>query len=90
MDQFLSATEVQTSLAHWCHAKRKSQKLSRNALAQRSTVPAPTIRHFENSGQISLRQFLLLWQSLDQLDRVVNLTRPAETLPLSIDEVLQN
>ncbi|MBP8221903.1 MAG: XRE family transcriptional regulator, partial [Aeromonadaceae bacterium] len=65
--------------------------LSREALAARSTVPAPTIKKFELTGQISMRQFLLLWQCLDDLGRLQALTRPQQASkrqPTTIDEVI--
>lgn len=88
----LSATDVQDALREWLKLQRRALKLSRAALAERSTVPAPTIKRFETTGQISLRQFLLLWQCVDDLARLQALTRPGESplgrLPTSIDEVL--
>ena len=88
----LSAADVQGALRDWLKLQRRTLKLSRAALAERSTVPAPTIKRFETTGQISLRQFLLLWQCVDDLQRLQALTRPAEAplgrLPTSIDEVL--
>ncbi|WPL17290.1 hypothetical protein Thiowin_02291 [Thiorhodovibrio winogradskyi] len=58
-----STVDVQLALSAWIKTQRKTLKLSRQALAARSTVPAPTIKKFETTGQISLRQFLLLWQN---------------------------
>lgn len=88
----LSAADVQSALRDWLKLQRRALKLSRAALAERSTVPAPTIKRFETTGQISLRQFLLLWQCVDDLQRMQALTHPAEAsvgrLPTSIDEVL--
>lgn len=87
----LSAADVQASMCEWLIAKRKALKLSRAKLAQRSTVPAATIKKFETTGQISFRQFLLLWQSLDDLARLNSLTKRTSKTnepPLSIDEVL--
>lgn len=74
----LTASDIQQQLAKHLQQQRKQQKLSRAALAERSTVPAPTIKHFETSGQISLRQFLLLWQCVDDLQ---NLAMLMETAP---------
>lgn len=92
MLSLLSAADVQTALREQIKSQRKALKLSREALAERSTVPAPTIKKFETTGQISLRQFLLLWQSVDDLSRLHGLTRidRAGTTqpPASIDEVL--
>ena len=83
----LSSTDVQTSMQEWLIEQRKSQKLSRNQVSEISTVPASTIKKFEVTGQISLRQFLLLWQSLDNLERLQVLTeqpRQSEYHPRSI------
>lgn len=88
----LSSTDVQTSMQEWLIEQRKSQKLSRNQVSEISTVPASTIKKFEVTGQISLRQFLLLWQSLDNLERLQVLTeqpRQNEYHPRSIKEVLK-
>jgi len=51
----LSADDVQQQLAQAVRDKRKLLKLSRNALAERSTVPSSTIKKFETTAQISLR-----------------------------------
>tara|TARA_R110001592_G_C13103734_1_gene744379 strand:+ start:143 stop:430 length:288 start_codon:yes stop_codon:yes gene_type:complete len=88
----LSTTDVQESLCQWIISQRKTSKLSREKLAQRSTVPTSTIKKFETTGQISLRQFLLLWQSVDELKRLNDLTRKSTQVnktPLSINEVLK-
>jgi transcriptional regulator with XRE-family HTH domain len=85
----LSVTDVQASFAHCIRDKRKQLKLSREDLAAKSSVPASTIKKFELTGQISLRQFLLLWQSLDRLDRIEAICKPKMFVPKSIDEVLR-
>ena len=82
--------ETQLKLAESIQQKRKARKLSRQSLSELSTVPAPTIKRFESCGEISLRQFLLLWQSVDQLDRITALTREEPTAPQSIEEVLRD
>ncbi|WP_237697792.1 transcriptional regulator [Actinobacillus pleuropneumoniae] len=58
-------------------------------LAERSAVPEATIRHFETTYQISLRQFLALWLVLDKMDRLVELTKEYPQLPRTIAEVLR-
>lgn len=83
------AAEVQRLLARHLRAQREAAGLSREALAEVSLVPASTIKKFELGGQISLRQFVLLWQSLDDLPRLVALTKPQQTMPGSIEEVLK-
>ncbi len=85
----LSPTDVQQQLALFIRQKRKQLKLSRQRLAERSTVPAPTIKKFETTGQISLRQFILLWQCVDKLERLSDLSKSPPHRPRSIDEVLR-
>lgn len=85
----LSISDVQHNLANFIRLKRKTLKLSRTLLAERSTVPASTIKKFELTGQISLRQLLLIWQSIDDLERINQLTKAQPVQPKSIDEVLK-
>lgn len=85
---FLDVSDVQQTLAQYLRTRRKAAGLSRDALAEVSLVPAPTIKKFELTGQVSLRQFVLLWQCLDDLARLNSLTQPVPRLPASIDEVL--
>lgn len=85
----LSVDDVQHNLATFLKFKRKQKRLSRQALYLISTVPASTIKKFETTGQISLRQFLLLWQSIDDLERVNKITVKSNSIPKSIDEVLK-
>lgn len=85
-----SSADVQQLLAAAIRRKRKKLKLSRDALAERSTVPASTIKKFETTGQISLRQFLLLWQSVDRLDKLLELTKEPVKTPRTIEDVLSS
>nr|WP_136250776.1 helix-turn-helix transcriptional regulator [Ningiella ruwaisensis] len=89
----LDDTDVSQAYATYLRELRRRAKLSRVALAERSCVPAATIKKFELTGQISFRQLLLLWQTLDSLERLYQLTQPNKertTMPSSIDEVLKN
>lgn len=95
MARFLLLDESDVQLAFAAHLRqlRETAKLSRDALAQRSSVPASTIKKFELTGQISFRQLLLLWQSLDDLQRLYALTQEPKRdtrLPTSIAEVLKD
>ncbi len=85
----LTATDVQDRLAKSVRARRRQRGLSRRVLAERSTVPASTIKRFETTGQISLRQFILLWQCLDELQRLAALGDAPEGGPHTIEEVLR-
>lgn len=84
-----TASDVQQQLAQTIQNKRKKLKLSRAALAEKSTVPASTIKKFETTAQISLRQFILLWQCVDSLEALVSLSKKSEYQPSSIDEILK-
>jgi len=84
-----TTNDVQQQFALVVRNKRKQLKLSRDALAKKSTVPASTIKKFETTAQISLRQFILLWQCVDSLESLLNLTKDSEYQPSSIDEVLK-
>lgn len=89
----LDDTDVSQAYATYLRKLRQQAKLSRAALAERSCVPAATIKKFELTGQISFRQLLLLWQTLDSLDRLYQLTQPnteRTAVPTSIDEVLKD
>jgi len=89
----LDDTDVSRAYAAYLRGLRQRAKLSRAALAERSCVPAATIKKFELTGQISFRQLLLLWQTLDSLDRLYQLTQPSKArtaTPTSIDEVLKD
>lgn len=93
MASFLLLDDIDVQRAFAAHLRklREQAKLSRDALEQRSTVPVSTIKRFELTGQISFRQLLLLWQSLDDLQRLYALTQPPKRgtrLPTSIEEVL--
>lgn len=92
MIALIDEQDVQQALCTHLHHKRKQMKLSRAKLAERSGVPAATIKHFESTGQISLRQFLLLWLCLDDLNRMYELTKTDKTqaMPTTIEEVLNN
>jgi len=96
MERFLLLDDTDVSQAFAAHLRRLrgSAKLSREALAERSTVPASTIKKFELTGQISFRKLLLLWQSLDDLKRLNELTLvkklSVNELPKTIEEVLKD
>ena len=86
-----SPNDIQQSLADFVRTRRKALKWSRDELAQRSTVPAPTIKRFELTGEISLRQLLMLWQCVDDLERVAGLCElSVKVQPKTIEEVLKS
>ena len=55
-------------LAQNCKARRLEKGLSRNSLAARCGVPAPTIERFERTGKISLESFCRIAVEFDYFD----------------------
>lgn len=55
---------------------RKKKKMSREQLAARSGVPAPTLRKFEQTGIISLESLLKLVKTLGRLEEFEPLLQP--------------
>ncbi len=66
-------TELQLDIAKSLIKKRKSKKLSRQILADRSGVSYGSLRRFEESGQISLENLLKIARHLDCLGQFKNL-----------------
>lgn len=92
--RLLTDVDVSKAFAVWLRKKRESRKLSRDALAARSLVPASTIKKFELTGRISFRQLLVLWQCLDDIGVLYDAVDPdkrAEVkFPQTIEEVLKD
>lgn len=70
-------------------ARRVSNGLTQEGLANRSGVPLPTLRKFEQTGLISLESFFKLILILDGLDTFIAATKVPSSAFSSIDEVLQ-
>ncbi|WNC68009.1 helix-turn-helix transcriptional regulator [Thalassotalea nanhaiensis] len=79
--------DLQIELSQFVRKVRKNKKISIKSLSQKSGVPNSTIRKFESTGEISLRQFLMLYTELGDLSKMKMLTQ-MEDIPKSIDEVL--
>jgi transcriptional regulator with XRE-family HTH domain len=79
--------DVQIALKEFIKTSRKNQQLTIAVLAQTSGVPNSTIRKFEATGNISLRQFLMLYDAIGKLDDLHRLTKITPA-PKSIREVL--
>ena len=85
-----TAFDIQIEMKEFLKQSRKKKKLTVEQLAKRSGVPYGTIRKFEKSGEISFRQFLMLFEvvgSLSQLRKSIQESKPE---PASIEEVLRD
>ena len=69
---FSTAPEIQSEIAVNARKRRNWLKYSRQKASELSGVPAPTIRKFEETGEISLRQFLMLLQAYGDLSVMKN------------------
>ena len=89
MISLITASKAQRKLAENARLKRLDMNLTQAGLAERSGVPLPTLRKFEQKGSISLESFLKLYVVLGGLvDMLEVLETPPQTFS-SIDEVLE-
>ena len=66
----ISSEELMQQLAERLKARRLEKGLSRQALAEISGVPAPTIARFEQQHAISMRQYIDLAITLGYTDQL--------------------
>ena len=78
--------ETQRSLSSSFRTARKARKHSRRKASIRSGVPEATIRRFEDTGEISLRQLLMLCDVYGSPEVVEALFPKPE--PQSMDELI--
>ena len=77
MDFILKTTgEIARTLANQVKALRLLNKWKRATLAERSGVSEASLRRFEQTGKISLENFLKLLSALGRLDAMDNLLPP--------------
>lgn len=79
---FKTASEVQLKTALKAKKRRKWLSYSREKASEISGVPAATIRKFEDTGEISFRQFLMLLQAYGDLSMTDKMFEnpPAKTM----------
>lgn len=69
-------SEITAQIGKNAQALRLSKNLSRKTLAEKSGVPASTIKRFELQGAISLESMVLIAAALDELDPLLRLFKP--------------
>jgi transcriptional regulator with XRE-family HTH domain len=84
----LSPFDVQLEFCQFVKNTRKRKGYSVQRFAEKTGVPNSTIRKFESTGEISLRQFLMLYAEVGKLTELQQLTRKTES-PKSLDEVVK-
>lgn len=86
---FISLSKVQKKLVDNIRERRLQMNLTQEGLAERSGVPLPTLRKFEQRGLISLESFLKLLSVLGGLQEMLDALKPQEQRFKSIDDVLK-
>lgn len=87
---FNSLTNLQKKLVDNIRERRLKMELTQEGLAERSGVPLPTLRKFEQKGQISLDSFLKLLSIVGGLEEMIDVLKPKEQHFKSIDDVLKS
>lgn len=86
---FISFSKVQKKLVDNVRERRLQMNLTQEGLAERSGVPLPTLRKFEQKGLISLDSFLKLLLVVGGLEEMVDVLKPKEQSFKSIDDILK-
>lgn len=68
--------EAQRSLADRLRAARVAMGLKQSTLAARAGVSLPSLRRFEQLGEISLKHFVRICHALGRLDELDRLFKP--------------
>ncbi|NQZ32655.1 MAG: helix-turn-helix transcriptional regulator [Oceanospirillaceae bacterium] len=89
MLSLLTPFDIQLEFSLFCKKMRKEKGYSTKALSEKTGVPDSTIRKFEKTGEISFRQFLMLYAETAKLTELQQLTQQPDT-PKNLDEVLKN
>lgn len=90
MLSLLTVAQAQESIAKNMRTKRLATGLTQSGLADRSGVGLPSLRRFEQSGNISLESLLKLLMALNGLEQFVQSTIHIPAEFSSIDDVLNN
>lgn len=90
MISLLSVSKAQQKIAMSVRDRRLLLELTQEGLSERSGVPLPTLRKFEQKGVISLEALLKLLLVVGGIEDVVSALKPKKLKFSSIDEVLDN
>ena len=74
---WLTPLSAQRALADRARATRLGLELKQSTLASRAGVALPTLRRFEQTGEISLKHLARICHALGRLDDLGALLRPA-------------
>lgn len=80
-----SPAEIIQEIGKNAQALRLSKNLSRKTLADKSGVPASTIKRFELTGGVSLEAMVLLATALGELDQIASIFKSSQ--PNTLEEL---
>lgn len=89
MISLISPSKAQLKIAENLRARRLSMELTQEGLAERSGVPLPTLRKFEQKGSISLESLLKLLIVVGGTEEIIEVLKPSKPKFTSIDDVLK-
>ncbi len=79
--------EAKKTLAKQAKETRLARGWKRETLSKHTGIPVPTIKRYETTGDISLKQFLKLVFILGDLNILKEVFKPEEPFYSSIDEM---
>ena len=89
MLSLITIPEAQKMLAENLRNRRLDMELTQANLAERSGVALPTLRKFEQTGEVSLKSFLKLLMIVGGTEELIEATRITPRAFANIDEVLR-
>ncbi|HIB8181801.1 TPA: helix-turn-helix domain-containing protein [Elizabethkingia anophelis] len=87
---FISSSKAQKKVVQNIRERRLQMRLTQEGLAERSGVPLPTLRKFEQKGSISFDSFLKLLAVVGGLEEMIDVLKPKEQSFTSIDDILKS
>ncbi|HWB55058.1 MAG TPA: helix-turn-helix transcriptional regulator [Tepidisphaeraceae bacterium] len=81
--QLITPLAAQKLMAERARTVRVSLGLKQSTLAQRAGVTLPTLRRFEQTGEVSLKYLMRICHALGRLGEFENLLRPPPAATLA-------
>ena len=79
----MNTKEIQKSIADSVKELRLSRELTRKTLAERAGISVHTLKHFEETGNISLKTLLMIAEALGRTEEFTELFKKEEYKSLS-------
>lgn len=84
----ITAHDIQMLLCNYIKKVRRKNKITAEGLANSTGISVNTIRKFEQNGQLSLRNFIIIYTFLAGNQKLLNLSESGTpSMPTTIHEV---